>query len=85
MRSRRSARAIVRYQIALNHWRDECRKARARPGEQQRAALRAPSSGYKGRTGLFEVLVLNDELARMIVAGTPESFARICVICVICG
>jgi type II secretory ATPase GspE/PulE/Tfp pilus assembly ATPase PilB-like protein len=37
---------------------------------------RCAGSGYKGRTGLFEVLVLNGELARMIVAGAAEGDIR---------
>jgi RNA polymerase sigma-70 factor (ECF subfamily) len=36
------------YQIALNHWRDECRKARARPREQE-AEPQAPSSRLQVR------------------------------------
>jgi type IV pilus assembly protein PilB len=37
---------------------------------------RCAGSGFKGRTGLFEVLTLNDELARMIVEGASESDIR---------
>jgi type II secretory ATPase GspE/PulE/Tfp pilus assembly ATPase PilB-like protein len=29
-------------------------------------------TGYRGRTGLFEVLMMNEDLARLVVARSPE-------------
>lgn len=63
--------AVIAQRLVRTTCRKCITKVKGNGKQSGRGCLACNKSGYSGRTGIFEVLVMDDEIRRMIAANTP--------------